>query len=263
MASIERTEAPRLIRVDNAEEAAIKLADEIELRLCHLDTLEHGYVLGLPTGRSPLALYLELIRRHRTVQLSFKGLTSFNLDEYVGTDDDDLVSFSRWMDERFFSQLDIPDEAVHFPTVADTPNLFTQAAQAYEKRIQQAGGIDLLVLGVGENGHIAFNEPGSSPTSRTRVVDLIESTRQANQDYFGPGVLIPQRAMTMGIATILQAKRIRVLAFGAKKQAAVYHLLEGCVDIDWPCSHLRNHPDVMVFADAEAASGLSPKSLSR
>jgi glucosamine-6-phosphate deaminase len=211
-------------------------------------------VLGLPTGSTPRPVYAELARRHRDEGLSFARVTTFNLDEYVGIEPDHPGSFRRYMDETFFRHVDLAPARAHVPDglAADVP----ASCAAYEAAIAAAGGLDLVLLGLGEDGHIAFNEPTSSLASRTRIKTLSAASRAANQAAFGADP-IPGHVVTMGIATILEARRVVLLAHGARKARAFAAMVEGPVTAMLPASALQLHADVTVVADEAAASALT------
>jgi glucosamine-6-phosphate deaminase len=212
-------------------------------------------VLGLPTGNTPRALYAELGRLHRQAGLSFARASAFALDEYVGIAPDHPGSFRRYLNEALYRQIDLPAERAHFPDgqSADLP----AACARYEGEIADAGGIDLLILGLGADGHIAFNEPGSSFTSRTRVETLTEGTRSANRAAFDPEP-VPHQAVTIGVGTILEARRCLLLAFGPSKATAVAEMVEGSPNERLPASALQLHPHATVLIDDAAARGLTP-----
>jgi glucosamine-6-phosphate deaminase len=174
-------------------------------------------VLGLATGSTPLLLYHELVRLHREQHLDFSRTTTFNLDEYVGLDPQDPHSYSHFMRENFFRQVNITQERTHVPDgrARDIP----ASCARYEAEIKAAGGIDLQVLGIGADGHIGFNEPTSSLASRTRIKTLTAATRQANGRFFGGEEKVPHHVITMGIGTIMEARRCLLLAFAASKPA--------------------------------------------
>lgn len=206
-------------------------------------------MLGLPTGNTPVPLYRELVRLHREEQLSFARARSFNLDEYLGLEPGDARSFRAWMHAQLFAQVDFAPQNVHIPGGAGE-------ARGYAEALQRAGGIDLQVLGVGRNGHIGFNEPGSARDSRTRVVSLAHETRAAAAPAFGGLENVPERALTLGVAEILEARAIRVLAFGKGKAEIVRRMLLGEVGPDCPASFLRGHADLRVLLDTGAAARL-------
>jgi glucosamine-6-phosphate deaminase len=211
-------------------------------------------VLGLPTGATPRPLYAELVRRHGAEGLSFARVTTFNLDEYVGVAPDDPGSFRHYMDEAFFRHVDFAPSRVHVPDglAADVP----ASCAAYERALAAAGGFDLVLLGLGEDGHVAFNEPTSSLASRTRIKTLSAASRAANQAAFGAAP-VPGHVITMGIATILEARRCVLLAHGTRKARAVAAMVEGPVTSMVPASALQLHPSALVLCDEAAASRLT------
>lgn len=211
-------------------------------------------VLGLPTGNTPRALYAELVRLHREAGLSFARASGFALDEYVGIAPDHPGAFRRYLNQALYQQIDLPPERAHFPDgqSADLP----AACARYEGEIAAAGGIDLLLLGLGADGHIAFNEPGSSFESRTRIETLTTGTRAANHGAFGRKA-VPHRAITVGIATILESRRCLLLAFGPAKAAAVAQMVEGPQRARVPASALQRHPRATILIDEAAAAGLA------
>ncbi|WP_127144314.1 glucosamine-6-phosphate deaminase [Pelagibacterium montanilacus] len=210
-------------------------------------------VLGLATGRSMIGVYEELVRRCERGDVSFARAQSFNLDEYCGLPAEHPASFAAYMDRHLFGAVDIDPARAHLPD-GNAPD----GARAYEDAIAAAGGIDLQLLGIGRNGHIGFNEPGSDRDTRTRIVDLAQETRKANAPDFPDGLPVPDRAITMGIATIMKARRIVLLATGAAKAEALADALEGAVGKHNPASFLRLHPDVTIVCDPEAAHTLTP-----
>jgi glucosamine-6-phosphate deaminase len=211
-------------------------------------------VLGLPTGATPRPLYAELVRRHREEGLSFARVTTFNLDEYVGVAPEHPGSFRRYMDEALFRHVDLPAAHAHVPDglAADVP----AACAAYEDAIAVAGGLDLVLLGLGADGHVAFNEPTSSFASRTRIKTLSAASRAANQVAFGKDP-VPGHVVTMGIATILDARRCLLLAHGPGKAAALAAMVEGPMTSMVPASALQLHADVSVLCDEAAAGRLA------
>jgi glucosamine-6-phosphate deaminase len=212
-----------------------------------------GAVLGLPTGSTPRPVYAELVRRHRDEGLSFARATTFNLDEYLGVPPTHPGSFRHYMETTFFRHVDLPPSRAHVPDglAADVP----AACAAYEAAIAAAGGLDLVLLGLGEDGHIAFNEPTSSFASRTRIKTLSAASRAANQAAFGTDP-IPDHVITMGIATILSARRVVLLAHGSRKAAAFAAMVEGPVTSMVPASALQLHASATVVCDEAAATGL-------
>lgn len=213
-----------------------------------------GAVLGLATGSSPVPAYAELIRRHREEGLSFAGSRAFLLDEYVGLPGGHEQSYHRFIRENFTSSVDIDDAAVVSPDgAAEDP---AAEAAAYDRRIIEAGGIDLQILGIGSNGHIAFNEPGSSLASRTRVVGLTRRTIADNARFFDNAEDVPVRALSQGLGTIREARSIVLTASGEGKAEAVAQLVEGAISARWPATSLQLHPDVTVVVDEAAATRL-------
>lgn len=228
-----------------ARQAAAHIADLIRSR--------RARVLGLATGRTPLRVYELLSAELRAGRLSLAGVTTFNLDEYQGLGPDHQASFRSYMEQHLFRHSDIDPAHWHVP---DGMNLDGDAVRShYEGLIAAAGGIDLQLLGIGANGHIGFNEPGSAFDSRTRIVRLAPETREANSDEFSDG-RTPERAITMGIGTILEAREILLLACGAAKAEALAAMIAGPLHPSCPASALRLHPQVTVLCDHEAAAGL-------
>lgn len=213
-------------------------------------------VLGLATGQTPVGVYAELVRMHREEGLDFANVVTFNLDEYVGLGNGHPCSFRRFMDERFFDHVNVPKAAIHVPdgdlAAADVPAF----CEAYEAAIVAAGGIDLQLLGIGRNGHVAFNEPGSDRAGRTRLVELAPGTRADAARFFAEHGATPRHAITMGLATVLEARRLRVLAFGGHKAEIVRRALTDPVGPDVPATFLRDHRDVTFWMDDEASRAL-------
>jgi glucosamine-6-phosphate deaminase len=212
-------------------------------------------VLGFATGATPVEMYGQLIEDFNQGRVSFSAVTSFNLDEYVGLESDDPQSYRSYMNQRLFSRIDIDPANTHLPVAGPGVNPLLAGAE-YERAIEAAGGIDLQVLGIGRNGHIGFNEPTSSLGSRTRVKTLTRETLASNEQYFGSGRKPPEIAITMGIATILEARAILLLATGEHKALAVEQLVEGPVSALWPATALQWHAEVTVLLDVAAAGRL-------
>lgn len=239
--------SPRL-RVLSSPEA---VADEAAERLTNA-LKAPAPVLGLATGRTPLQAYGLLVGKVRAGEASFRDATTFNLDEYRGLAAEHPASFHSYMWRELFGKVDMAPERAHIPPgLADD---FSAAAVRFERRVVEAGGIALQLLGIGGNGHIGFNEPGSPHDSRTRIVPLTESTRIANAPDFPAGEEMPREAITMGIGTILEAREIVLIAVGSRKAAAIKAALTGPVGPDCPASALRRHPNVTLLCDREAAS---------
>lgn len=211
-------------------------------------------VLGLATGGTMLPLYARLRHIHRHEGLSFAGISSFNLDEYVGLGQDHPASYHAYMRDCLFDHVDIDMARTHLPR-GDAADPVAEA-ETYERLIRDAGGIDLLLLGIGQNGHIGFNEPTSSLGSLTRIKTLTESTRDANRPYFADSEEVPKYALTMGIGSILAAHACLLLATGEAKAEAVAQAIEGAVSAACPASALQLHRKVTVVLDAAAASAL-------
>lgn len=214
-------------------------------------------VLGLPTGGTPLGFY----RRLAQSGLDLRQVRTFNLDEYLGLDRKHPGSYHSYMERHLFSLVNLPPEHREIPDgTATDPDA---ECRRYEAAIRAAGGIDLLLLGLGHNGHIGFNEPGTSWESRTRVVRLSAITRRANARFFGSVSQVPREAITMGIGTILEARQILMLVSGAGKAETVDRFLNGPLTVDLPATALRTHPDVTVLLDQVTATQLQELSAGR
>jgi len=212
-------------------------------------------VLGLATGSSPLRIYDALAGRVARGELSLAGARAFTLDEYVGLPVGDPRGYRTVIEEDLVSRVDLPTEAVRGPD--GTASDLAAACASYEDAIRAAGGVDLQILGIGTDGHIAFNEPGSSFASRTRVKTLTEQTRRDNARFFDGDVdAVPMHCVTQGLGTIMEARHVVLVATGGGKAEAVHHLVEGAVSALWPATILQHHPRVTVFVDDAAASRL-------
>lgn len=214
-------------------------------------------VLGLATGSTPLGLYQELVRMHKEEDLSFKKVKTFNLDEYYGLDPDHPQSYRYFMNANLFSQIDIDLANTHVPD--GLAKDIGKYCLEYEEEIEKCGGIDLQVLGIGSDGHIGFNEPGSSLGSRTRIKTLNEQTVADNSRFFKNIDEVPKYAITMGVGTIIDAKEIILLASGKNKSRVVAQAIEGPVTSQITASMLQVHPKVMVILDEDAASLLKKR----
>jgi glucosamine-6-phosphate deaminase len=214
---------------------------------------EPSTVLMLPTGITPLGMYRRLVEMHRSGGLSFANATFFNLDEYLGLAPDHEASYHVYMKEHFYGQIDADPARVFVPD-GTAPDPEAECLR-YEAAIRDAGGIDVCVLGIGRNGHIGFNEPGAPFDSRTRVVELSESTRKINASDFEAD-RAPERAITAGMATIFESKSVLLLASGTNKAGAVAAAVEDDVSESLPASMLRSHPSAVLFLDEAAASDL-------
>ena len=243
---------PRIAIFPDKSAACAQLADEVASLIRGINASGRNAVLGLATGSTPIPFYQELIRLHRTEGLSFSRVVTFNLDEYRGLERSHPESYWTFMHQRLFDHIDLPPEHIHLPLgiVDDVP----AHCAAYEKAIEEAGGIDFQLLGIGRTGHIGFNEPGSTPDSRTREVHLDPITREDAAPAFGGIDQVPATAITMGCGTILAARRIALLAFGKAKAAIVRDAVHGPVTDQVSASFLQDHPAASFILDAEAAS---------
>jgi len=235
-----------------AQWAARYIVDQIKAKAA---TTDAPFVLGLPTGSTPLETYKELIRLHKAGEVSFANVVTFNMDEYVGLEESHPESYHSFMWNNFFSHVDINPANVHILN-GNATDLMAEC-QAYEEAIAEAGGIDLFMGGVGEDGHIAFNEPFSSLQSRTRIKTLTPDTIAVNSRFFGGDISkVPTQALTVGVATILGARRVMILATGAKKARALRHAIEGSYNHQWTLSALQTHPTGIIVCDDSAAEEL-------
>jgi glucosamine-6-phosphate deaminase len=240
-----------------AGEASLSVAREIADLVRQRAAQGRTTVLGLATGSTPTGIYNELVRMHREEGLSFKNVVSFNLDEYYPIGRHELQSYYRFMHEYLFDHVDIPAENVHIPDGAIPIERVPEFCEAYEQAILAAGGIDIQLLGIGRTGHIGFNEPGSSRASRTRLISLDRVTRiDAASDFFGEQY-VPRRAVTLGVGTILAARRIILLSFGEHKAAVLAQAIEGPVTDAVAASFLQEHPNAQIILDEAAAAELT------
>ncbi len=246
----------KLIIKDTAAEASCWAARYIAERIRgKQQQIDRSFVLGLPTGSTPLDTYRELVRLHRTGELSFAEVVTFNMDEYVGLPADHPQSYRSFMHEHLFRHVDLRPENTHLPD-GNAPDLDAECAR-YERLIAEAGGIDLFLGGVGEDGHLAFNEPFSSLRSRTRVKTLTDETRAVNARFFGDDVRqVPRQALTVGVATVLEAREVMILALGRRKARAVQQCVEGALSHASTVTALQMHPHGIVVCDDEAATEL-------
>lgn len=237
-----------IIRVENYEEMSTR---SCEIFVKRLKSIEFP-VFGLATGSTPMGLYRCLVKKFQAGEISFKYATTFNLDEYIGLPKDHEQSYHYYMNELFFRHIDILKENAHVPN-GMAEDLHAECEQ-YERLIEESGGIDLQILGIGENGHIAFNEPGSPFNGKTAVVNLSESTLKANARFFKNLYEVPTRAISMGIGTIMKAKEIILLASGGTKAVAMKKIIHGEITEDVPASILQKHKHVTIIADEAALS---------
>lgn len=214
------------------------------------------FVLALPTGGTSVDFYKNLIKFYQEGLLNFDKVVTFNLDEYVGLPAAHPESYHSFMATNFFEHIKISKEQINILD-GNAKNLETEC-QNYEQKIKNFGGIDLFIGGVGENGHIAFNEPGSAFDSKTRIVNLTDSTIKANSRFFDGNInLVPTKTLTMGLATIMAAKEIIIMATGIKKAEAVYHAFEDKPNVKYPITVLQKHSRAFIITDKAAASNLS------
>jgi glucosamine-6-phosphate deaminase len=247
----------KLIRVTDREALSVHAAEMIAGRVQQ----KPDSVLGLATGGTPEGTYQQLKKIYDRESLDLSRVTTFNLDEYAGMPEDHPQSYHAYMQHKVFQPLQLRPEQTHLPdgTAVD----LEQECRRYEKQIAAAGGIDMQLLGLGENGHIGFNEPGTPFSSRTHVVQLKPSTREANARYFDRIEDVPKQAVTMGIETIMESREILLLVFGRRKKEALLRLFDGEVQEDFPASVLKKHSSVTVIADDEALADVPAEVMRR
>lgn len=251
----------RLVIKDAAEDVALWSALYVKARILEAKP-DHrkSFILGLPTGGTPKGMYKELVRLYNTGELSFKYVKTFNMDEYVGLDRDHPESYHSFMWENLFKHIDIHPDNVNILD-GNAENLEKECAD-YERKIADAGGIDLFIGGIGPDGHIAFNEPGSSLVSRTRVKTLNKETIIANSRFFGGDIAqVPTKALTVGVGTVLDAKEVMVLITGAHKALALHYAIEEGVNHMWTVSALQQHPKAVFICDEDATLELKVKTV--
>ncbi|EFQ35617.1 glucosamine-6-phosphate isomerase [Colletotrichum graminicola] len=251
----------RLIIRPDSQSASAHVAHYILDRIRTFDpTPEKPFVLGLPTGSSPIQIYEILVTEYKAGRISFENVITFNMDEYVGLPQAHPESYHSFMFRHFFSQVNVKPENVHILD-GNAPDLDSECA-AYEEKIKAVGGIDLFLGGVGPDGHIAFNEPGSSLASRTRVKTLAMDTIRANARFFGGDLSkVPQMALTVGVQTIMEAREVVIIVNGASKSIALQKAIEGGVNHMWTLSCLQLHPYSMIVADEDATLELQVKTV--
>ncbi len=242
---------------ESLQEGSYFIAQEVAKLICDKESKGEKCVLGLATGSSPKTLYAELVRMHRNEGLSFKNVIAFNLDEYYPIENNALQSYKRFMKQHLFDKVDIAPKNCHIPNGEWKKEEIKKRCAEYEQILEDAGGIDLQILGIGNNGHIGFNEPGASIFSKTRLVPLDNSTRIANSQEFQNISKVPRLAITMGISTILKAKRITLMAWGQLKAPVIQKAVEGHVTEQIPASLLQQHNDCLFVLDTMAASELT------
>ncbi len=223
-------------------------------------TADRPFVLGLPTGSTPIKLYSRLVNLYQQGNISFKHVVTFNMDEYMGLADGHPQSYHTYMFNNLFNHIDIPKEQV-FILNGNAANV-EQECQQYEDSIRAFGGVDLFIGGVGEDGHIAFNEPGASLASRTRRKPLTHRTRTANARFFDHDIeQVPNYALTVGLATVMDASEVMILVQGVHKGVALQHAIEGGINHLWPISTLQLHPRSFVVCDEDATMELKVKTV--
>ncbi|CBV67451.1 Glucosamine-6-phosphate deaminase [Mycoplasma leachii 99/014/6] len=238
----------KLIVLENEEQVANKAAQIISEQIKN----KPNSVLGLATGSTPINTYKKLIQMYQEKQISFKDVISFNLDEYKDIDKNNKQSYYYFMNNQLFDFININKNNCYIPDES-----FYNNPIAYDELIKKANGIDLQLLGIGINGHIGFNEPDSSFDSLTQIVDLTDSTIKANSRFFDSIDQVPTQAISMGLQSIMNAKKILLLATGINKSEAIYHLIQGQITKKWPCTILQKHNDVTIIIDKNATSKLT------
>lgn len=241
----------QVIILDNEQQVSSQAATWVQ----ELINKKHDAVLGLATGSTPINLYKNLVTLYQEKKLSFKDISSFNLDEYYNIDPANPQSYRSFMNENLFNHVDIDPANTHLPTCNKDQNPRSQGL-SYEQAIKDHNGIDLQVLGLGANGHIGFNEPTSSLSSRTRIKTLTQQTLVDNSRLFQPDEEQPKMAMTMGIATIMDSRYVLLMATGKNKAKAVKDMITGPVSAMCPASILQMHENVVIIVDKDAASEL-------
>ncbi|MBT5585619.1 MAG: glucosamine-6-phosphate deaminase, partial [Flavobacteriaceae bacterium] len=242
---------------ENSQEASYYVAQEIVSLVTQRQQEGKKMVLGLATGSTPIKVYEYLVQAHKEEGISFSNVISFNLDEYFPMDRESVHSYVRFMREHLFDHLDIPNTQIHIPDGQQTKEDVRTYCQNYEQKIIEAGGIDIQILGIGRTGHIGFNEPGSSLKSKTRLVRLDRITRlDAASDFFGKEN-VPSKAITMGVGTIMDAKRIVLMAWGEGKANIIKQAVEGPIQESVPATFLQTHPNCDFIIDRAAATSLT------
>lgn len=251
----------RLIIKDDYDKCSEWVANYVATKINQAaPTQDKPFVLGLPTGSTPLGTYKNLIKLNKAGKVSFKNVVTFNMDEYVGLGKDHPQSYHFFMWENFFNHIDIKKENVHILNglAAD----LQAECQAYEEAISSYGGIDLFLGGIGVDGHIAFNEPGSSLSSRTRVKTLTSDTIQVNSRFFDGDISkVPNTALTVGVGTITDAKEVIIIATGRNKALAIHHGVEEGISQMWTISCLQMHPHGIIVCDEDATEELKVKTV--
>ncbi len=241
----------------NQEEASLYTANRIASIIKEKQIKGEHAIIGLATGATPKGVYQELVRMHRNEGLSFKNMISFNLDEYYPMMPVEEQSYVSFMKQQLFNHIDVPIHQIHIPDGTLSIEAIQAYCDLYEQKIQDFGGLDIQLLGIGRTGHIGFNEPGSDDVTKTRLVTLNDITREDASGDFGGKEKVPSQAITMGIQTITGAKEIILLALSKRKAEIIQKALEGHITPDVPATFLQKYKNVEYILDAEAASLLS------
>lgn len=250
----------RLIVKDTKEDVGVWAKDYAIKIMKEQYALADRCVLGLPTGSTPVELYKELIESYKLGEISFKDVTSFNMDEYVGLKPEDAQSYHYFMEENLFKHVDFDKKKVHI--LDGMAKSIKEECENYEKSIIEAGGIDLFIGGVGSDGHIAFNEPFSSLTSRTREKTLTKETIINNSRFFDDDInKVPKSALSVGIATIMDAEKVLIIANGEGKAEAIKQGIEGAISHKYTITALQMHRDTIIVCDKAAASKLDQSTI--
>jgi glucosamine-6-phosphate deaminase len=251
----------RVVIKDTKTETGKWVADYIWNKIeAYGPTAEKPFVLGLPTGSSPLPIYKEWVRRHKAGEISFKNVVTFNMDEYVNIPEDHPESYHAFMYDNLFNHIDIPKENINILD-GNAPDL-VKVCKDYEEKILSYGGIELFLGGIGPDGHIAFNEPGSSLSSRTRVKTLSYDTILANSRFFDNDMSkVPTQALTVGVGTVMDAKEVVIIITGFNKARAVREVIEGGVSHMWTVSMLQLHEHAVIAMDEPATMELQVESV--
>ncbi len=251
----------RVIIKENSDNVSKWAADYVAYRINHFKpTKGRPFVLGLPTGSTPLGMYAELIKLYKAGKLSFENVVTFNMDEYIGLDATHPQSYHYFMQENFFKYVNIKPQNIHI--LDGMTKDFAKECREYERAMRNVGGVNLFIGGVGVDGHIAFNEPFSSLESRTRVKTLTESTIKANSRFFDNNLSkVPTMALTVGVGTIMDAEEVMIIATGKNKATALKHGIEGALSHVWTISALQKHRHGIIVCDKEAVSELSAETV--
>ena len=245
------------VTFDSSLSGSVAVAEEIAGLIRDKQAIGLPCVLGLATGSSPITVYNQLIKIHEEEGLSFKNVITFNLDEYYGLEPNDINSYNFFMHENLFDHIDIPAESINIPLGTVESKKVRKYCKSYEKKIADLGGLDFQLLGIGRTGHVGFNEPGSNINSQTRLVTLDHLTRFDAAGSFHGIENVPSKAITMGIKTILSAKRIVLLAWGTNKSEIIQKAVEGTLTPNIPTTYLQKHKNTTLILDNQSASGLT------